>query len=99
MIKGAHTETMIKITLKAIKGMAGQMAEVKEMPEIKEEDCHSKGKEIPGMNLTPLIISKMNIIYKLLYLPLLLQTLWEIGLLIVVLQGTSLVTKKFSRIL
>jgi len=87
---------MIKIPLKAIKGMAGQMVKAKEMSEIKEEDNHSRRQEIPGMNLTPLTISKINIIYQQLYLPLLPQTRWEIGLLIVVPQGTSLVTKKLS---
>ena len=64
LIKGTHTETMIKIPLKPIKGMAGQMAEVKEMSEIKEEDNPSKGQETPGMNLTLLTISKMNIVYR-----------------------------------
>ncbi len=96
LIKGTHTGMMIKIPLKAIKEMAGQMAEVKGVLEIKEEDNHSRRQEIPGMNLTPLTISRMNIIYQLLYLRLLLWTRWEIGLLIVVPQGISLVTKKFS---
>ena len=94
--KRTHIRTMIKIPLKAIKGMASQMAEVKEMSEIKEEDNHSRRQEIPGMNLTLLTISKMNIIYQQLYLLLLPRTRWEIGLLIVVPHGTSLVTKKLS---
>ena len=96
LIKGTHIGMMNKIPLKAIKGMASQMAEVREVSEIKEEDNHSRGLEIPGMNLTLLTISKMNIIYQQLYLLLLPQTRWEIGLLIVVPQGTSLVTKKLS---
>jgi len=96
LIEGTHTETMIKIPLMVIKGMAYLIAEVKGVLEIKEEDKHSRRLEIPGMNLTLLTISKMNIIYQLLYLPLLLRTRWEIGLFIVVSQGTSLVTKKFS---
>jgi len=54
---------MIKITLKATKGMAGQMAKAKEMPKIKEEDNPSRRQETPGMNLTLLTISKMNIIF------------------------------------
>ena len=96
LIKGTHTGMMIKIPLNANKGMAGKMAEVKEVPEIKEEDNHSRRQEIPGMNLTLLAISKMNTIYQQLYLLLLPRTRWEIGLLIVVSQGTSLVTKKLS---
>ena len=61
LIEGTHTETMIKIPLKAIKEMARQMAEVKEVSKIKEEDNHSRRHEILGMNLTLLRISKMNI--------------------------------------
>jgi len=65
---------MIKIPLKAIKEMVGQMAKVKGVLEIKEEDNHSRRQETPGMNLTLLTIRRMTIIYQLLYLPLLLQT-------------------------
>ena len=53
LIKGTLTRTMIKILLKAIKGMTGRKEEVKEAQEIKEEDNHSRRQEIPGMNLTP----------------------------------------------
>jgi len=63
LIKGTHTGMMIKIPLKEIKEMAGQMAEVKGVLEIKEEDNHSRRQEISAMNLTLLTISKMNIIY------------------------------------
>ena len=42
LIKGTHIGTMIKIPLKAIKGMVGEMVEVKEVSEIKEEDNHSR---------------------------------------------------------
>ena len=69
--KRDYTMTMTKITLKAIKGMAGPMVEVKEMSEIKEEDNPSRRQETPGMNLTLLTISKMNIIYQQLSLLLL----------------------------
>jgi len=96
LIKGTHTGTMTKIPVKAIKGMVGQMAEVKEVLEIKEEDNHSRRQEIPSMNLTLLTINKMNIMYQQLYLLLLPPTHWEIGFLIVVPQGTSLVTKNLS---
>ena len=96
LIERTHTGMMIKIPLMAIKGMANLIAEVKGALEIKEEDNHSRRLEIPSMNLTLLTINRMNIINQLLYLPLLLWTSWEIGLLIVVPQGTSLVTKKFS---
>ena len=96
LIEGTHIGMMIKIPLMEIKGMENLIAEVKGVLEIKEEENHSRRLEIPGMNLTLLIISRMNIIYQLLYLPLLLRTCWEFGLLIVVPQGTSLVTKKFS---
>jgi len=98
LIKGTHIGTMIKITLKAIKGMVGQMVEVKEKLEIKEEENPSRRQENLGMNLMLLTISKMNSIYQRLSLLLLPQTRWEIGLLIVVPQGTSLVTKKLSMI-
>ena len=64
LIKVTHTGTIIKISLKAIKGMAGQVAKVKEVLEIKEQDNHSRRQEIPSMNLTLLTISKMNIIYQ-----------------------------------
>ena len=96
LIEGTLIRTTIKITLMAIKGMANRIAKVKEVLGIKKEDNHPRRQENPGMNLTLLTISRMNIIYQLLYLPLLLRTHWEIGLLIVVPQGTSLVTKKFS---
>ena len=56
--------TVTKIILKAIKGMAGPMTEVKEMSEIKEEDNTSKRQETPGMNLMLLTTSKMNIAYQ-----------------------------------
>ncbi len=83
LIEGTLTRMTIKIPLMAIKGMANLIAKVKGVLEIKEEDNHSRRLEIPGMNLTLLTINRMNIIYQLLYLPLLLQTRWEIGLLIV----------------
>ena len=96
LIEGTHTGTMIKIPLMAIKGMANLIAKVKGVLEIKEEDNHSRRLEILGMNPTLLEISRMNIIYQLLYLPLLLRTQWEFGSLIVAPQGTTLLTKKFS---
>jgi len=96
LIEGTLTRMTIKIPLMAFKGMENLIVEVKGVLEIKEEDNHSRRLEIPGMNLTLLTINRKNIIYQLLYLPLLLWTRWEIGLLIVVPQGTSLVTKKFS---
>ena len=74
LIEGTHTGTMIKIPLMAIKGTTNLIAEVKGVLEIKEEDNHSRRLEIPGMNLTPLTINRMNIIYQLLYLPLLLSS-------------------------
>ena len=96
LIERTHTGTMIKIPLMAIKGMTNSIAKVRGELGIEEEDNHSRRLEIPGMNLTLLTISRMNIIYQLLYLPLLLQTQWEFGSLIVVPQDTSLVTKKYS---
>jgi len=97
LIERTHTRTMIKIPLMTIKGMTNLIAEVKGVLEVKEEDNHSRRLEIPSMNPTLLTISRMNIIYQLLYLPLLLRTQWKFGSLIVVPQGTSLVTKKFSK--
>ena len=96
LIERTLTMTMIKIPLMVIEGMENSTTTEKGMREIKEEGNHSRRLEIPGMNLTLLTICRMNIIYQLLYLPLLLQTRWEFGLLIVVPQGTSLVTKKYS---
>ena len=72
LIERTITVTMIKIPLMVIEGMENLIAKVKGMMEIKEEDNHSRRQEIPGMNLTLLTISRMNIIYQLLYLPLLL---------------------------
>ena len=48
LIERTHIGTMIKIPLKVIKRMPGQMVEVKEVPEIKEEDNYSRRQEIPG---------------------------------------------------
>jgi len=96
LIERTLTVTMIKISLMAIEGMENSTTKEKGMREIKEEGNHSRRLEIPSMNLTLLTISKLNIIYQLLYLPLLLRTQWEFGSLIVVPQDTSLVTKKYS---
>jgi len=94
--------TMIKITTEAIpttiKRRAGSMAKEKGMTEIREMVKPPRRQETPGMNLTLLTIRKMNIIYHWPSLLLFTRTRWEIGLLIVVPQGTSLVTKKLSLI-
>ena len=96
LIERTLTVTMIKISLMAIEGMENSTTKEKGMLEIKEEGNHSRRLEIPSMNLTLLTISKLNIIYQLLYLPPLLRTQWEFGSLIVVPQDTSPVTKKYS---
>ena len=90
------TVTMIKIPLMVIEGMENSKTKEKGMQEIKEEGNHSRRLEILGMNLTLLTISRLNIIYQLLYLHPLVRTQWEFGSLIVVPQDTSLVTKKYS---
>lgn len=84
LLERTLTEMMIKIPPMEIKGMENLIAEVKGVLEIKEEDNHSRRLEIIGMNLTLLTISRMNIIYQLLYLPFLLRTQWEFGSLVVV---------------
>ena len=101
-IEETHRMMMITIipgatSTTTIKGIVGPMAKEKEMPDIREMIEPPRNQGTPSMkNPMLLTISKMNIIYQFLYLTLLLRTRWEIGLLIVVPQGTSLVTKKFS---
>lgn len=48
LIERTHTRMMIKIPLVAIKLMINSTAKVKGVLEIKEEDNHSRGLEIPG---------------------------------------------------
>jgi len=103
-IEGTHHMMMITIIPREtstimIEGMTGTMSKEKGMQVIKEMVYLPRKQGTPGMkNLMLFFISKRSIIlYRPSLVPL-LQTLWGIGLLIVVLQGTSPDTRKLSLI-